>query len=193
MNRRRVVFIDTTPNSQALQFRENPLFNSWLQSFNNIPAALTFIQQNPSPYATDVYLAKDNILDDGLPEPLNGRMRTLIRTLDELQSIKHITVFTSDKPTDISVEIRCILSTQRTLEDVIPTDNLECHMCRKRMGYLQQSIDDYIDTEEAHLIDNILRDITDLHEHMGRLINNLRQRVDPILETHSNRPGQQPS
>lgn len=193
MDKKRIIFLDATPESKALQFKENPLFSLWLHCFNNISDGLKFIDQNPLSRGTDVYLARDNIYDNVSSESNASSMRPLLKLLEDLPAIRHVIIFSPPPIDDNEVEINTILDQSRVLDDVISIDNLQCHMCTKGIGYLQRLIEHHTKTEAVHLTENVMQNIIDLRKHLETLIDEQRQRLDPIQTEHSNKPGEQPS
>ena len=192
MDRSYIVFIDTSPTSPVLTLTNNPLFNRWLHAFNNIPQALDFLIANSRPYATDVYVAKDDILENGLAQPNGGPMRTLLETFDHLQSIRHIVVFSSENVDEIHVQILSILNDKRLLKKTIRVNDLECHLCKAGIEYLQEVIDHYVETEQTHLTEDLQQNIRDLEGQLRRHRDDQERRLQDLQEAHTNRPGQQP-
>lgn len=192
MDRNYIVFIDTSSTSPVLTLTTNPLFNTWLHAFDNIPQALDFMTARPLPYATDVYVAKDDILENGLPQPNGGPMRTLLETFDDLRSIRHIVVFSSENVDAIHVQILSILNDKRLLKKTIRINDLQCHLCKAGIEYLQEVIEYYVDTEQTHLTDNLQQDIRGLEDQMRRHRDDQERRLRDLQEAHANRSGQQP-
>lgn len=190
MDRSFIVVIDTSSTPLMLALRADPLFNRWLNIFTNIPDALNFITARPLPYATDVYVAKDDILENGLPQPNGGPMRTLLETFDELQSIRNIVVFSSENIDTIHVQILSILTNKRLLKRTVRVNDLHCHLCKAGLEYLQEVIDYYLENEQMHLTEVLQQDMRALEDRLRRLRNDQEQRLNTVQKAYSNKPPQ---
>jgi len=192
MDRRSFIFLDATLESHAPFFAESPIFKTWLTSYNNIPDALQFISQKTLPYSIQVYIAKDNILDDGLPSDINGQTRTIIETFCDLKTIQCFSVFAPTVNTDLEQQIRSIISQPRALKDVISVIDLHAYMCREGINYLTEERRRYISTNDVHLIPNLQQNIDELMEYLERVMNDRKKIIDTLIEARSNQPGEQP-
>ncbi len=165
------IFLDATLESQAPFLHENGMFNIWLHAYNNVPDALRSIREITLPYSTQVYVARDNILDNVPPLNPNDPTRTLLDTLCDLQTVRHVSVFCPTTNTDIETQIRSILADKRLLRDVVSVINLHGYMCREGIRHFEEQIDRYTQRNETHLISNLRQNIDDLTEYSRRVMN----------------------
>ncbi|CAF3393716.1 unnamed protein product [Rotaria sp. Silwood2] len=191
MDNRYFIIIDATLESQAPFFAQNPIFQTWLRAFNNVAEALQFITEIRLPYSITVYLARDNILDDGLPSDINGQIRTILHTLNDLQTIHLVTIFTPNKTSNLLQQIRAIISNPRLIKDVISVIDFHAYMCLEGENYLQQEITRCTTTNEEHLIPNLSQNINDLREYLEKITNDRRKILENMIEQHSNKPGEE--
>ncbi|CAF2612392.1 unnamed protein product [Rotaria sp. Silwood2] len=191
MDNRYFIIIDATLESQAPFFAQNPIFQTWLRAFNNVAEALQFITEIRLPYSITVYLARDNILDDGLPSDINGQIRTILHTLNDLQTIHLVTIFTPNKTSNLLQQIRAIISNPRLIKDVISVIDFRAYMCLEGENYLQQEITRCTTTNEEHLIPNLSQNINDLREYLEKIKNDRRKILENMIEQHSNKPGEE--
>ncbi|CAF5093326.1 unnamed protein product, partial [Rotaria sp. Silwood1] len=160
--------------------------------FNNVAEVLQFISQIRLPYSINVYLARDNILDDGLPSDINGQTRTLIRTLSDLQTVHLVTIFTPNISTDLLQQIRVITPSPRLIKGVISVIDLHGYMCIEGECHFQQEITRCMVTNEAHLIPNLIRNRDELSKYLEKIKKDRQRILDAVVEEHSNRPGEEP-
>jgi hypothetical protein len=193
MAQRHFVFIDATRESLARSFAENPIFQTWLHSYDNIQEALEFINGINLPYSIDIYVARDNILDEVLPSGTNGPIRTLLRTFCDLRTILHVTIFCPNLNTDLVQQARSIITDPRMLKDAISIMNLHSNICKEGIQYWGEEITRCIRTNEIHLISNLQRNIDELMEYSNRITNDRRKMIDTMEEAHSNKLGEEPS
>jgi hypothetical protein len=191
--RRRHIFIDATLESQAPVFHQNGIFNTWLHSYDNVPDALRSIREITLPYSTQVYVARDNILDNVPPLNPNDPTRTLLDTLCDLQTVQNVSVFCPTINTDIEPQIRSILPDKRLLRDVVSVINLHGYMCREGIQYFKEEIGHCIVRNEIHLISNLIQNVDDLMEYSRRVREDQKRRLDALQEEYSNKPGEEPS
>jgi hypothetical protein len=189
---RHFIFLDATQESQAPFFAERPIFQTWLRSYNNVPEALQSISKITLPYSIQVYMARDNILDDGLPSDANGPMRTLIETFCGLRTIQHVSIFCPTVNTDLEQQIRSIIPDPRLIKNVISAIDLHCYMCTEGITYFREEIRRCRCTKDVHLIPNFQRNIDELMEYLQRVTNDQRPILDALVEERSNQPGEQP-
>ncbi|CAF0829605.1 unnamed protein product [Rotaria sordida] len=191
MDKRYFIIIDETVESQAPFFAQNPIFQTWLRAYNNVPEALKFISQIKLPYSINVYLARDNIFDDGLPSNINGQIPTLIQTLNDLQTVHLVTIFTPNISTDTQPQIRAVTSYPRLIKDVISVVDLHGYMCLEGTSYFDQEISRCIVTKEAHLTQNLSQNREELMKYLERVHNDRQQILNVIVEEHFNKPSEE--
>ena len=190
--RRTFILIDATQESQAPFFAQNPAFQTWLKSYNNIPEALQCITQIPLALSIQVYVARDNILDDGLPSPINSQIRNLLDTLCDIESVRHITILCPTISTDLEEQIRSNMSNPRTLKDVVSIINLHSHMCKEGIQYFQEEQSYCIASPEMNLLPNLQRNMDVLMACWMKAMSDQKKVIDALQEAHSNKPGDEP-
>ncbi|CAF1526132.1 unnamed protein product [Rotaria magnacalcarata] len=191
MAQRYFIFIDATPQSHAPFFDESPIFQTWLKVYNDVSKALKFISEVTLPYSVKVYLARDNILDDGLRSPIDNQMRTLIETLSDLNVVHRITVFCPNMNNDPEVQIRAIVGDPRSIDEVIAVDNLPMKMCTEGISYFIQQISRCKHGYDTHILPNFRENMRDLVEYLKTVMNERRPEEDALVEQHSNKPGEE--
>jgi hypothetical protein len=191
MANRHFILIDATSESQVPFFEKSSIFQSWLRSYNNIDEALRFISQIPLPYSIHVYMARDNILDDGLLSDTNGQIRTLIQTCCDLQTIHHVSVFCPTINTDLEQQIRSIIPEPRLIEKVLSVIDLHSDMCLKGISYFSEEITRCKATEEVNLITNFVRNRDELMEYLEKIIADRKRILDAWVDEHSNKSSEE--
>ncbi|CAF1214446.1 unnamed protein product [Adineta steineri] len=188
MEHKHHVLIDATQESHAPFFARNDNFNSWLHSYDNVFEALKFINGIELPYSTEVYIARDTIYD-----PISSELNapTLIKTLGDLQSINHISVYSPNNDIGLEQQIRSILPDKRQLKKVISVINLRTLMCEEGRAYLTEKICHCIANEEINLIPNYQQDINRLTDYYNEIFAHQRLRIDALVEEHFNRPSEE--
>jgi len=186
------IFLDATLESQARFFAETPVFQTWLHSYNNIADALQFISQIPLQNSIQIYMPRDNILDDGLPSDTNGQTRTIIETFCDLRTIRHVSVFSPNINTELEQQIPTIISDRRLIRDVISVTDLHPYMCREGIQWFNEEISRCISKNEAHLIPNLQRNIDELMEYLKKTIDDRKPLLEALVEERSNQLSQQP-
>jgi hypothetical protein len=187
------ILIDATPESQAPFFARSPVFQPWLRSVNNIPEALEFIRQIELPYSINVYLARDNTLDDGLPADTTGEIRTLIQTLCDLDSVLHLTVYCPEINTTLEQQFRSVIRSPRLIKAVISVVSLHAYMCREGISYFEEEQNRCLATNQAHLTRNLGENIDELMAYLKKLIQDRKKIHETLVEEHSNKPSEESS
>lgn len=192
MARRHYIFLDATLESQAPFFAQSPIFQPWLRSYNNIPEALEIISQITLPNSIEIYMPRDNILDDGLPPNPNAQTRTLIETVCDLRTVDHVSIFSPAINTDLEQQIRNIIPERRLIKTVISVINLHSYMCLEGVTHFQNEIAHCMSTKEFHLIENFEQNIKDLMEYLKQIIKDRKKVLETMEEEYSNKPGEEP-
>ncbi|CAF3419064.1 unnamed protein product [Rotaria socialis] len=191
MAKRYYILIDATPQSHAPFFDESPIFQTWLKVYSDVPEALKLISAIKLPYSVKVYLARDNILDDGLRSPIDNKMRTLIQTLSDLKAIHRITVFCPNMKNGPEVQIRAIVGDPRSIDEVISVDNLRMKMCEEGISHFREQISRCKHGYDTHLLPNFSENMQALMEYLRTIMNERRPEEDALVEQHSNKPGEE--
>lgn len=190
-NEQNFVLIDATLESHANFFAESPIFQPWLHSYNNIPDALTFIDQIRLECSIDVYIARDNILDDVLSSQASNQTRPLIQVLNDLETIHSVVVFTPTMNTeDSKPHIRSVINDPRLLRKVISVVSLRRFMCTEGINYYDQRIDNCVAKKETHLIEIFLQNRNDLWSYQKQLKEDQERKLEALQEEHSNKPSE---
>jgi len=193
MARRHLILLDATLESHAPFFTESPIFQRWLHSYNNIPDALNFISQINLPHRIEVYISRDNILDNGLALDTDGQMRNLIQTFNDLQTILHVSIFVPTLNTDLEQQIRNMIPQPRLLKDIISVVDLHSRMCTVGINYLTEEITRCIHTKDVNPMLNLQKGIEDLMEYLETIMNDRKKLIEALVEQRSNQLGQEPS
>ena len=193
MSDRHFIFIDATTESHAPFFAQSPLFQPWLHSYGNVQQALEYISQIRPPYDVEVYLARDNILDDVPSSDTNGPTRTLLQTLCDSTAILHVCIFCPEINTDLLNQFRKVIPNPRLIKEVLSAVNLHTYICTEGISHFNSQITRLLGTEEIHLIPNLVRIRDELMAYLKRLLDNQKQKIDDMVEAHSNKPSEESS
>lgn len=193
MESKYIVFVDATFESHVPFFRQSNLFNSWLQTFDNMSEFLRFIKQITKPYSLEIYIARDHILDDGLPTSNNGPAQTLIETFCRLKTVQHVSIVLPELNDDLEQQYARLIPDPRLIKDIISTVNLHSSMCSRGINHLQQEIIRCQQNQEIHLIENLIQNIDDLKDYLGEIINDQKRRLEPVQEAYSNKSSEEVS
>lgn len=190
-NNRQFVLIDATLESHANFFATDPRFQLWLKAYNNVPDALTFIHQIKLPYSIDVYLAFDNIFDNGLLSEASNHSYSLIQALHDLKTIRNIVVYTTTMSTDDSeIQIRSVIGESRRLREVISVVDLHFFMCQEGIIHFRKQISNCTARKETHLTEILLRNRNDLWGYSEQLMKDQERKLEALQEEHSNKPSE---
>lgn len=193
MTSKYLLFVDATLESHAPFYNQSNLFNSWLRSYNDISEFLQFINPITEPYCIEIIIARDNIFDVGLPLSNNTQIPTLIEMFCQLKTVKHVSIFHSELNNDLERQFAKVISDPRLIKTTISLVDLRAYMCCEGINYLEAEITRCQSRNEIHLIDNLQKNIDDLKDYLGALIDNRRQQFLPVEEAYSNKPGEQAS
>ena len=193
MNQRYFVLIDTTQESIAPTFRQNPIFNTWLNSYDTLAEALEFIVGIRPAQSLNIFVARDNILDNVQLPGTNGPMRTLIETFCGLNTIQHVTILCPTTNIELEQQIHGLITDLRLLNNPVSINGLHMCLCTTGIQHLTEQISYRISTGEIQLIGNLRRNIGELMEYCKDAMNDQNRMLDTVEEAHSNRPGAEPS
>ena len=193
MNQRRIILIDATPESIVPTYTQNPLFQTWLDCFDNMGRALEFIAEPRPPYCLDVFLARDHIEDDVQLPGTNDPAVPILELFCGLNTILHVTILCPDDDTDLERIMRGLITDPRMLKDPVAQTNIPSYICQQGMQYLQEKNVYHVNNNEVHLTENIQRDIDELYNYLRDILNDQDRRLRALQEAFSNKPGEEPS
>jgi hypothetical protein len=192
MTQRQLVLIDATQESIARSFAQNPIFQTWLNCYDDIEEALKFINRITLPYSINVFVARDNIIDEVQLPGTNGPTRRLLQIFCDLETILHVTILCPDSDTDLEQVIRGHIISPRMLNDPVSKNDLQIYICTEGIKYLNEQIW-RTSTNEIHLMSNLRKNLYELMEYLNKLMNDQKPMLDAIEEKYSNKPGEEPS
>ncbi|CAF0888436.1 unnamed protein product [Adineta ricciae] len=187
------VLIDTDLESQAAVFRNNPVFQGWLRAYDDTAQALDFILGIDAPYSIEIFLARNDVFLDGLPSETNSRMRNLLQTLSDLQTVHHINVYSPNVDIELRVQLTSILADKRVLRNTLAVIDLHVYMCIEGISYFKNLISYCKLKKELHLIANFQRSVDDLHRHLDQVCTDQRERNRYLIADYDDKLGRQPS
>jgi hypothetical protein len=187
------ILIDATPGSQVPLFDQNPVFQRWLHCFSTIDAALEFINKITRPYTIQVYLARDNLLDNVPSISINGPPRTLIQTLTDLITIHHVRVFCPTVDADSLQQILNATIDPRLMDPACSVIDLPCCICSNGITYFEQEITRNIFLQQENLLPNIQETIGQLMKYLQTSIDERRTLIENLEEARFNQLGQEAS
>jgi hypothetical protein len=192
MTQRQLVLIDATQESIARSFAQNPIFQTWLNCYDDIEEALKFINRITLPYTINVFVARDNVIDEVQLPGTNGPTRPLLEIFCDLETILHVTILCPDSDTDLEQVIRGHIISPRMLKDPVSKNNLHSYICTEGIQYLNEQIE-RARTNEIHLMSNLRQNLDELMKYFIKVIDDRKPILDAIEEKYSNKPGEEPS
>ncbi|CAF0992312.1 unnamed protein product [Adineta ricciae] len=183
------VLIDSDLESQAAIIQNIPVFKGWLRAYNDIKQALDFILEIEAPYSIEIYLARNDVFNDGLPSETNSRMRNLLQTLSDLQTVHHINVYSPNVDIELRAQLTSILDDKRVLRNTLAVMDLYVYMCNEGISYFKGLISYCKLKNELHLIAIFQRSVDDLHSHLDKVCTDQRRRNQSLIADYGDKLG----
>ena len=187
-----LVLTDTRNPSLADTYTNDHNFHPWLKSFDDINEALKFVRQLPHEASVEIYVSKENLLVIIPGSNGNGAPYSLVRILDALPSIAHITAYHAGTNCELDPQMMHGVS-RRLFKPSCSDLALPIRICNDGISHLQGQIAFHKEKNESHLIANIELMVEALWSNVGEMLQQQRPILQQWQDNHSNKPGVPPS